>query len=194
MLDAIRRFKRTILRSIKLKYLKLRYKSFRLSKNLTIDPGTKIHIGKNKLYLGNNVLLRSDPVRYHGGMPFPTTILIDVKNAQCTIGDNCRINGTYIHAKKSISLGANTITAAGVNIIDSNGHQLLSPNRARILDEPEAIIIGENVWIGLNAIILKGSQIGDNSVVAAGSVVKGIFPKNSLIQGNPAKLVKILGI
>ena len=56
------------------------------------------------------------------------------------------------------------------------------------------IVIGNNVWIGLNAIILKGSVIGDNSVVTAGSVVKGVFPNNALIQGNPAQNVAKLHI
>lgn len=56
------------------------------------------------------------------------------------------------------------------------------------------LIIGENVWIGLNAIILKNTNIGDNSIVAAGSVVKGKFPSNVLIQGNPAKIVRTLEI
>ena len=55
-------------------------------------------------------------------------------------------------------------------------------------------MLGENVWVGLNAIILKDTVIGNNSVIAAGSVVKGKFPDNALIQGNPAKVIKILDI
>ena len=57
----------------------------------------------------------------------------------------------------------------------------------------EEIKIGDNVWIGWNCTVLKGVQIGENSVVAAGSVVlKGIYPNNSLIAGNPAKVIKVL--
>ncbi len=97
-------------------------------------------------------------------------------------------------SKKKILIGENCVIASGVNIIDSNGHILLSTDRTKGRDNAEEIIIGNNVWIGLNATILKGSIIGENSVIAAGSVVKGIFPPNSLIVGNPAVLVKELKI
>ena len=119
-------------------------------------------------------------------MPFPTTIFIDEENAICEIGNNCRINGTFIHAKKKIMIGENTVIAAGTQILDSNGHVTKSLNRTKGRDNPKSIIIGKNVWIGLNCVILKGTEIGNNSIIAAGSIVKGIFEPNSLIQGNPA--------
>lgn len=52
------------------------------------------------------------------------------------------------------------------------------------------IKIGDNVWIGWGVIILKGVSIGDNSVIAAGSVVVSDIPENCIAAGNPAKLVK----
>lgn len=146
------------------------------------------------LKIGDNVYLRSNPIGYHAGMAFPTAILIDKQGAECQIGANCRINGAYIHAQSKISIGMNTVIASGTNIIDSNGHQTLSNNRTKGRDIPKEIIIGNNVWIGLNSTILKGTTIGGNSIIAAGSIVKGKFPNNSLIQGNPAKLIKILNI
>lgn len=169
-------------------------KNVRLGKNFKIDFKTKLDVRNNKLNIGNNVYLRSKSAGYHAGMPFPTNILIDKSGAECTIGDNCRINGVYIHSQKNIVIGNNTVIASGVNIIDVNGHETYSLNRTVGRDTAKEIIIGNNVWIGLNAIILKGTYIGDNSIVSAGSVVQGSFPNNSLIQGNPAKLVKELNI
>lgn len=145
-----------------------------------------------KVYIGNNVTLGRTSKDYHSGMPFHTSILVDGCNAYVEIGDNCRINGAYIHAQKSIRIGNNCVIASGVNIMDSNGHRIYSKNRTIDRDDPDEILIGNNVWIGLNATILKGTIIGDNCVISAGSIVKGHYSQGELIVGNPAKTVKYI--
>ena len=52
------------------------------------------------------------------------------------------------------------------------------------------IIIKKHTWIGANAILLAGTKISEDSIIGAGSVVKGSFPQNCIIAGNPAKVVK----
>lgn len=133
-----------------------------------------------KVSVGKNCQIGVSPRRYHGGMPFPSAILCDGNGSCITIGDNCRLNGVYIHAQKEIQIGDNCVMASGVNIIDSNGHETKSLNRTKGRDIPVEIKIGNNVWVGLNCIILKGSKIGDNAIIAAGSVVKGVVPANSI--------------
>ena len=172
-------------------FVKLTKSGLKVDKKVRIDRKTVL-LNKGTISISKNVYLRSNPRGYHAGMPFSTCLLVDIPNAQLSIGENTRINGAYIHAQKSISIGKNCLIAAGVNILDSDGHQLYSPNRVKSRDIPKEIIIGNNVWIGVNAVILKGSVIGDNSVVSAGSVVKGSFGANSLIIGNPAKAVNII--
>ncbi|WP_404441898.1 hypothetical protein LG307_11355 [Sutcliffiella horikoshii] len=54
----------------------------------------------------------------------------------------------------------------------------------------KSVTIGDNVWIGGNAVILPGVTIGDNAVIGAGSVVTKSIPENSLAVGNPCKVVK----
>lgn len=160
-----------------------------------IDHRSQIHIfADGRVELGEGASLRSAPRGYHGGMPFPCTILVDQAKATVVVGSHSRLNGVYVHAQASIRIGKNCVIAAGVNIIDSNGHELLSPNRTTGRDRPEPIEIGQNVWIGINAIVLKGTRVGNNSVIGANSVVSGSFPENSLIVGNPARLVKQLDI
>jgi len=179
---------------IKLFLVKRRNSNLEVGNGTKIDFGTQIFSCGNKISLGEKVYLRSNPKFYQAGMPFPTTLLTDVKGATIKIGDNSRINGVYIHAQKRIEIGKNCVIASGVNIMDTNGHNLISKNRTIGRDKASEIIIGDNVWIGLNAVILKGAIIGNNSVVSAGSVVKGTFPENSLIMGNPAQLIKILDL
>lgn len=166
-----------------------------IANTVRLDKQSKVLAYANThIQIGDNVYLRSNPDGYHTGIPFPTSLLADKPDALISIGANCRLNGVYVHSQKAIQIGDNCVIAAGVNIIDSNGHQVNSSNRTIGRDDSQPIIIGNNVWIGLNAIILKGSVIGDNSVVTAGSVVKGVFPNNALIQGNPAQNVAELHI
>jgi acetyltransferase-like isoleucine patch superfamily enzyme len=179
---------------LKLILVKKRNPNIEIGKGVKIDFASKIFSCGNKITIGEKVYLRSNPNFYQAGMPFPTTLLTDVKGATIKIGNNSRINGVYIHAQKEITIGENCVIASGVNIIDTNGHNLISLDRTVGRDTPSEIIIGDNVWIGLNAVILKGANIGNNSVVSAGSVVKGSFPDNSLIMGNPAQLIKKLDI
>ena len=144
--------------------------------------------------IGESCKIGTSSRGYHSGMPFYTTLLNDGVNSKISVGSNCRINGAYIHAQKEIEIGNNCVIAAGVSIMDSNGHEVISSDRTKGRDIPQTIKLGDNVWVGLNVIILKNTLIGDNCVVAAGSVVKGIFPENSLIMGNPVRIVKTLNI
>ena len=136
--------------------------------------------------IGNNSMIGRTSYGYHAGMPFYSTILNDGSKSHVFIGNNCRINGAYIHAMDYIEIGDNCVMASGITIIDSNAHQVHSADRTIGRDTPKGISIGDNVWIGLNAVILKGTIIGNNCVIAAGSVVKGTFPDNTIVQGNPA--------
>lgn len=144
---------------------------------------------RNGVVIGKNCTIGRSQYRCHAGMSFYTTLMNDGKNSHIFIGDNCRINGAYIHAQDFIEIGDNCVIASGINIIDSNGHNVNSENRTAGKDIPKGIKIGNNVWIVVNAIILKDSRIGDNCVVAAGSIVKGVFEPTPIIQGNPAEVV-----
>lgn len=183
---------RKILALLKILSLKVFYgNQIELKKGCSIDIKTKILIhNQGLLSIGLGSILRSNSMGYHAGMPFNCTILIDVSGASIKIGDNVRINGAYIHSQKEIQIGSNCVIASGVNILDSNGHVVNSLNRTIGRDNPESISIGSNVWIGLNSIILKGTIIGDNSIIGAGSVVQGVFPSNVIIKGNPGVIIR----
>lgn len=175
-------------------YLKYNFKNLKIGNNCRIDWNCYIDVGDNNCIIGNNVILQSLQKNYHVGIPFSSSILMDVGGAFVEIGDNTCIHGCYIHAKKSIKIGQDCSIASGVNIIDSNGHIINSKFKNSEKDIPEEIIIGDNVWIGVNSVILKGTVLGNNCVIGAGSIVKGIFEENSLIIGNPAKMVKKINL
>jgi acetyltransferase-like isoleucine patch superfamily enzyme len=94
--------------------------------------------------------------------------------------------GCYIQGGNGIVLGDNTIFAPNVKMISAN-HDKTDKSKW-ITNKP--IVIGKNCWIGANAVILPGVELGDNVIVAAGSVVNKSFESNSIIAGVPAKKLK----
>ncbi|MDA0176840.1 sugar O-acetyltransferase [Mesoflavibacter profundi] len=81
----------------------------------------------------------------------------------------------------------NVLIAPKVSLL-SEGHPINPDNRHCLIPKP--IHIKKNVWIGANATILQGVTIGENSIVAAGSVVTKSVPKNTVVGGIPAKIIK----
>ena len=127
------------------------------------------------------------------------------KNGRCTVGDFTLLNGAIVMAEDRIDIGSHCLISWGVGIADSDFHPLEPaqrlidaqalapffknrPPRPKLKTAP--VKIGDNVWIGMNAVILKGVTIGDNSVVAAGAVVTKTVPPNTIVAGNPAVAVK----
>jgi len=148
---------------------------------------------KASIYIGKNTLINSSNHGYHINMHSKSKIYADKPFANISIGDNCRIHGTCIHAYKEISIGKNCLIAANSQIIDGNGH-LLSfdrpENRVNTTDSGKPIIISDNVWIGANCFVLGGATIGRGTIIAANSLVIGNIPSNCIFGGNPAKLIK----
>lgn len=126
---------------------------------------------------------------------YQRTIIVARYGGTISIGENVGISGTTIYSMSSITIGDNCVIGANCKIIDNDFHPLNPIKRLNecyldIVKKP--IVIGNNCFIGMNSIILKGTFIGDNCVVGAGSVVSGIFPKNVVLAGNPAQVIKSL--
>lgn len=110
-----------------------------------------------------------------------------------SVGRNCHINyGTYLDARGGIRLGNNVLIGPNCSIVSSN-HKARSGqgNRLKYGHDLAPVAIGNNVWIGSNCSIMPGVSIGENSIIAAGSVVLDDVPDNVLAAGVPAKVRKI---
>lgn len=109
------------------------------------------------------------------------------------VGHQC-----HFRVGKSILIGRHCLFAGGVGIADYDGHPLDAAERRSGLtshaDEMRPVIIGDDVWLGANALVLKGVTIGDRSVIGAHAVVTKDVPSDTIVAGNPARVVKRLSI
>lgn len=155
-------------------------------------------IYKNKqavMEIGDNVTINSSLLSNLAGMSRRTCIIARRKNSVIKIGNKVRISGASIYALKEITIGDGTLVGVGARIYDTDFHPIDSRYRnPDVVSEIKVlpVKIGKNCFIGANAIILKGTVLGDGCVVGAGAVVSGMFEANSVIVGNPAKVVKVL--
>lgn len=113
------------------------------------------------------------------------------KDSKIKIGDNTILsNDIVLVAVKSIEIGENCLIGDRLTIYDCDGHEINPLFRNNSVGKISPVFIGDNVWIGSMVTILKGVSIGNNSIVAANSVVAHDVPNNSIVAGNPAKVVK----
>lgn len=122
----------------------------------------------------------------------------DTFNPEIKIGNNFHMNfNCQITAINKIVIGDNVLIGSRVYIMDYlhgkvTKEEINIPPVKRSLFSKGPVIIGNNVWIGSGVIILPNVTIGDNCIIGANSVVTKSFEKNSVIAGNPARLIKTL--
>ncbi len=96
----------------------------------------------------------------------------------------------YIQAKNGIILGDNVKLGPGVGVISAN-HRT---DNYGLWEKGPPVVIGDNVWIGMNCVILPGVNIGNNVVIGAGSIVTKDIPSHVVAAGNPCKIIKNINI
>lgn len=105
-----------------------------------------------------------------------------------TLGKNVFINACcHFQDQGGITIGDNCLI--GHNVVFATLNHGIAPNE-RVSMIPAPIILGKNVWIGSNSTILQGVTIGDNAIIAAGSVVTKNIPANTIAGGVPAKHIR----
>lgn len=125
------------------------------------------------------------------GINRPCLISAIGKQSRVLIGSGCGFSGTVIAAVDSIQIGNRVLCGANTTITDTDSHTL---NPQRRLDEGETapVVIEDNVWLGLNVLVLKGVTIGRDSVIGAGSIVTRSIPPGVVAAGQPARVLRHL--
>jgi len=160
----------------------------------------RIHIKAqtgSKLIIGDNFKLNSRFVSNLVGLTNKAIFQL-IGSARIVIGDNCGFSSPVFSSRSQIIIGNRVMIGGNVRIFDHDYHSLNHEFRKEQKQDAlhvktAGITIGDDVFIGTNSIILKGVNIGARSVIGAGSVVSlKQIPPDSLVAGNPAKIIKKL--
>lgn len=165
--------------------------------------GADVRLGVNARMIS---LVPRDRVRIEGPCAIRGVLRVEAEGALdigrfVYVGDE-----TIVSARSGVTIGDATLIAHGVQIFDNNSHPTNAFQREvqfrRMLGDKSVaaameisaapVVIGKRCWIGMGSIVLKGVEIGDDTIVAAGSIVSQSLPAGAIAAGNPATVVRML--
>ncbi len=159
-----------------------------LGQGCRVIGGRHISFG-TKVYAERNLWLEA--VTSYGSQRF---------NPKIAVGDYvCFSDGVHISSIANIEIGSHCLFGSRIYVSDHNhgsyrGEHQSNPGEPpahRLLGGGGSVVIGENVWIGDNSVIIGPATIGAGAIVGANSVVRGVVPPNTIVAGAPAKAIKI---
>lgn len=109
-------------------------------------------------------------------------------NEKTVLGDNTHFWGLTVHGEGPVEIGDNFHSGSGCNILTENHNyhgDAIPYDDSFLMEEVE---IGDNVWVGINVIILPGVTVGEGAIIQAGSVVTGDIPSGAIAGGHPAEV------
>jgi acetyltransferase-like isoleucine patch superfamily enzyme len=185
--------------------------SLRQHRLILLSANTRLTLGRGaQIILQDRAKLNFGYSRHCISNPEPARLVLGaqstltVRSGNCTVQEGCTV---FAGPGSNITLGSNTTLVAGARVLayknvtigddcligwesqimDGDGHNVFQYGKQ--INLPRPIVIGNHVWIGARATILKGVRIGEGAIVAANSVVTKDVPERSVVAGNPAKIV-----
>lgn len=159
-----------------------------------VGPGLRMEelpyiVGRGRIALGAGVTLSG---RVYAGFNGRNPWVPELEVGDGTfVGHGCGFN-----VGRSVRIGRHCYLASEVSVSDQDGHPLDAAARRAGLPTPadaiRPVVLEDDVWVGARATILKGVTVGARSVVGAGAVVAKDVPPDSVVAGNPARVVKTL--
>jgi len=145
-----------------------------------------------KISIGNRCVFRSAEWSNSIGLNHRCFISA-ARNAEIVIGNESGFSATIISASEHIQIGSHVLCGGNCTICDNDRHPIyLNDRRKNMPGQSEPIIIEDDVFLGMNTVILKGVKIGNGTIVAANSLVINSLPEKVLAGGHPARIIRSL--
>lgn len=175
----------------------------RIPRGVVLDPSAVTH----ETAVFRHMSKRDGAIRLGAHTHLRGELLTYWNGGEIVVGSNCYIgDGTRIWSQASVRIGDDVLISHLVDIHDSDGHPIDVEDRildgrailqgkgyhtpTKTLSAP--VVIGDRVWIGFKASILKGVTIGEGAIVAAGAIVTKDVPPYTVVAGNPAVVIREL--
>lgn len=168
--------------------------------SIEIDSTSKVNLNgslylnfdsqKRYRHISSLIMKKNSNLSVNGNFKcYYNTEICIYENGEVNLGYGYMNAGSQIRCKNQITIGNQCAIGRNVMIMDFDAHSIkYEDNTTNMISAP--IHIGNHVWIGANAMILKGVNISDNAIIAAGAVVTRDVPANSIVAGVPAKVIK----
>jgi acetyltransferase-like isoleucine patch superfamily enzyme len=169
------------------------------SRSVSIGAGSRVYrwrlgvgAGSNRVTIGSRSIVRC-------------RISFDGRHGEVRIGDRTYIGASHIVCHSAVTIGSDVIISWGVTVVDHDSHSVHWAQRSGDVEEwrmgrkswehvpVRPVTIGDKVWIGFGASILKGVTIAEGAVIGAGAVVTREVPAYALVAGNPAQVIRLIG-
>jgi acetyltransferase-like isoleucine patch superfamily enzyme len=150
---------------------------------------------ESQIMIGDGVRMISKTFATALGVSHPCVLRTLAAGATLRIGSRTGMSGGAICAAREVVIGSDCLIGADVVIADTDFHPLAPSHRrdsAAAYRAARPVVIGDNVFLGTRVTVLKGVEIGENTVVGAGSVVTGTLPANVIAGGNPCRIIRQL--
>lgn len=144
--------------------------------------GARIRMVNGSVHAGRGVMIGRKTVIASVGTPGAPS--------RVSIGDRTQLRGEcLLNCASSISIGSDCQISWRVQILDTDFHAIIFPD-GQASEPTKPVVIGDHVWIGTGATVLKGVTIGDGAIIGAGSVVTRDVPPGVIVAGNPARQIR----
>lgn len=177
--------------------------------NVSIPESTNLKSNAQIVFNGDN-----NTISIGENCTFNSALIRVGSNCQITIGDKCRLakidvfmaksahlfvgrqvsctweSRVYAHEPSTIEIGSDCLIANGALITSSDMHSIIDVASGTRINKASDIHIGDHVWLAEEVNVMKGSLIGNDTVIGARSIVTGEIPNNCVAVGSPAKVVK----
>jgi len=169
---------------------KLRKNKIKISGNNNV-----IYVGKNSILRDCNIFIKGNNNTLYIGddcVVNNTSIILNNEGAEIKIGNKTPVAKAQIVSLEpyNIEIGEDCMLSYDIEIRNTDSHKIYDKSTNKRINEGNSVKIGNHVWLGMRAVILKGVNIDDNSIVAGGSIVTKDVMSNTIVSGNPAKQIK----